>query len=169
MTTPLFIVGAGSHGFVVAEAAILTGRFQLLGFLDDGKPLGATCFESLRVVGTTSSLYNQNAKDTASIVVAIGDRTARAQIQRKYQELNFSIATIVHPSAVVSASASIGRGSVALAQAVIGFNANVGDGVIIKTGAVIEHDASVGAFCTVSAGAVVDSSSVIHAGSIVNR
>ncbi len=38
--TRLLVVGAGGHGRSVAEAADLSGQFEVMGFLDDAAPVG---------------------------------------------------------------------------------------------------------------------------------
>jgi hypothetical protein len=38
--TKLLIIGAGGHGASVAEAAELSGPFEVVGFLDDALPVG---------------------------------------------------------------------------------------------------------------------------------
>jgi hypothetical protein len=38
--TRLLVLGAGGHGHSVAEAADLSGQFEVVGFLDDATPVG---------------------------------------------------------------------------------------------------------------------------------
>jgi len=41
--TKLLIIGAGGHGLSVAEAAELSGAFEVVGFLDDAFTLVKLC------------------------------------------------------------------------------------------------------------------------------
>jgi len=62
---------------------------------------------------------------------------------------------IKHPSAVISAHAQVGEGTVVLANAVINISARVGRNVIINTGAIVEHDSVVGDHSHIAPGAVL--------------
>ncbi len=55
--TRLLVVGAGGHGRSVAEAAALSGQFEVVGFLDDGSPVGERVLDS-HVLGNVASMAN---------------------------------------------------------------------------------------------------------------
>lgn len=65
--------------------------------------------------------------------------------------------TIIHPSAFISPSASIGKGSYIAANAVISSNAIVGKGCIINIGVSVGHDAIVGDDCVLNPGVRISS------------
>ena len=56
--TRLLVVGAGGHGRSVAEAAELSGQFEVVGFLDDSLPAGATAL-GLPVLGPVAHPHDQ--------------------------------------------------------------------------------------------------------------
>lgn len=53
--TRLLVVGAGGHGCSVAEAADLSGLFEVVGFLDDSLPAGESVL-SLPALGPVASM-----------------------------------------------------------------------------------------------------------------
>ncbi|MES1182699.1 MAG: NeuD/PglB/VioB family sugar acetyltransferase [Myxococcales bacterium] len=146
----LIVLGAGGHGRVVADAAVTAG-FEVLGFADDAR--AGQRLAGLSVwAGDVQSVAERARAASASVVVAIGDNTARERVQSALRDAVVPLATIIHPSAVVAKSARIGEGSVVLAHALVGVDAVVGAGVIVNNGASIDHDGNIGDFVHLSPG-----------------
>lgn len=59
------------------------------------------------------------------------------------------VATIVHPTAVISPNARVAKGTSVFANAVINTNASVGVGCIVNTSAIVEHDCVVGDYVNI--------------------
>lgn len=151
MSAPsLLIIGAGGFGRSVAEAAEASGAFRVEGFIDDrGPELGAVLGRP--VVGRMADLEALRGQFD-QLVVAIGDNTRRRELCLRLIGAGFSLATVVHPRAWVSAHADVGMGAMVMAAAVIGTEARVGRGVIVNTGAVIDHHAEAGDFAHLEVG-----------------
>lgn len=142
MSKRLIIIGAGGHGKVVADAAHCQGKWDKIVFIDDRYPSLAEVM-GIEVVAQTNNI-KQFCDENTEAIVAIGDNQIRQRLQEYSINQGFSIATIIHPQAVVAQSSEIGNGSVVFAGAVINSEATIGYGVIINTGAIIEHDCVVG-------------------------
>ncbi len=136
----LLIIGAGGYGKLVEEIAELNG-FERIDFLDDNSPLA---------IGSVSQL-EEIQDDYDGCVVAIGNPEIRQEISKKCRKL----ATLTHPSAVISKTAKVGYGCVIEANAVINTAAEVKGGTFICAGAVVNHNAVVGEFCQIDCNAVV--------------
>ena len=137
----LLIIGAGGHGKVVADTALLLG-WENVAFLDDrvatiGLPL------DLPIVGTLRELTAQR-RAYSSAIVAIGDAKLRLELTERCRRSGFEVVSIVHPMAYVSKFASIGAGCVAFAQSAINAGVKVGDACIVNTGATVDHDCLIG-------------------------
>lgn len=63
--------------------------------------------------------------------------------------------SVVHPSAVVSPSAKLGRGCQLMPLCVINARAVLGDNVLVNTGAIVEHDCIVGSHVHIATGAKI--------------
>jgi sugar O-acyltransferase (sialic acid O-acetyltransferase NeuD family) len=137
----LLVVGAGGHGRSVAEAAVLSDQFEVVGFLDDGLPIGTSVLNAV-VLGSTASM-SQHLAATDQAIVAIGNNALREKLLQKLNEACFEFATVIHPRAIVSPSASLGAGSAVMAGAVLGTEASLGVGTIVNCGAVVDHQAKV--------------------------
>jgi sugar O-acyltransferase (sialic acid O-acetyltransferase NeuD family) len=148
----LAILGASGHGKVVADAAELSGWDDVV-FYDDAWP-GLKANGPWAVVGNTEALL-ERLTDFDGVVVAIGNNRIRAAKQAELVASGGKMATIIHPSAIVSSHATVGVGSVVFANAAVNACASVGVGVIVNTGAVVEHDCVVGDFAHISPNGVL--------------
>jgi sugar O-acyltransferase (sialic acid O-acetyltransferase NeuD family) len=148
----LAILGASGHGKVVADAAEQAG-WQSVVFFDDAWP-GLQANGPWAVEGNTQALLDR-LMDFDGVIVAIGNNRTRAAKQAELVASGGKMATIIHPSAMVSAHATIGSGSVVFANAAVNACAAMGAGVIVNTGAVVEHDCVVGDFAHISPNGVL--------------
>lgn len=134
----LLIIGAGGHGKVIADAALESGVWCDIVFLDDAWPNKVK--SGIWDIHGKVNHMSQWLGVCSAAVVAIGNNQLRMELQQKLIKAGYSIATIVHPSAQVSRHAKLGAGSVVLANAVVSVDAEVGDAVIINTSATIDHE-----------------------------
>lgn len=141
----LVLWGAGGHGAVVRDAALATSDFSTVSFMDDGP--------GSHLRGGSEGLASL---DPAShiLLVSIGDNRSRARCFEIAARL-LPLATVIHPSAIVSPSAHIGEGSVIMPRAVINAGAMIGRNSIVNTGAVVEHHCRIGDHTHVGPGAVL--------------
>lgn len=147
---PLVILGAGGHGKVVADAAIASGEYSAISFLDDAFP-ELRAVSDWRVTGRPGDISKQ-APDCAAIV-AFGDNNLRLEWIDKLIGLGVEIVTIRHPRAVVAERVNIGAGTVLMAGSIVNIDTSVGKGCIINTGSTIDHDNRLGDGVHVSPGA----------------
>ena len=175
------------HGRNVLDVAVATGR-EVVGFLDDAATEGETV-NGLPVLGPLAAaegLYVEH-----DLIVAIGDCSVRLKTSRRLEELGGQLASVIHPSAVISPSSSFGRGvfastfcrlsansrlgNYALVEgwSLIGTDVEVGEGAFIGPGTRLIGGSSVGVGAFIGAGSVVLGScrvgefSVVAAGSVV--
>ena len=74
------------------------------------------------------------------VVVAIGNPALRQTWQQVLEQVAAPLGVVLHPRAIVSATAQLGPGSVVLAGAVVNANASLHQGVLVNSGAVVDHD-----------------------------
>jgi UDP-perosamine 4-acetyltransferase len=92
------------------------------------------------------------ATATAAIP-AIGENRLREALSTRFATRGRRLVSVAHPSAVISARATLGAGIVVCPGAVIVTGGAVADGVIVNTGATVDHDCQLGAFCHIAPGA----------------
>ena len=122
---------------MVADAALTTGKWQRVCFVDDRPSTGAVL--GLPIVGTTADLQQLRAEFDAA-VVGIGDARIRLQLLERCRLAGFEIPAIAHRTAAVSSYATLGPGVVVFAQAAINPGAMLEEGCIVNTGATVDHD-----------------------------
>jgi len=146
----LAILGASGHGKVVAEIAELTGWDDVC-FFDDAFP-SVKANRNWSVKGTTEDLVT-NMEGFSAVIVAIGDNQIRLDKSKYLLSKGFKLATLIHPSSVVSKYAKIEVGTVVMAGAVINPFACIGLGSIINTACSIDHDCMIANGVHISPGA----------------
>lgn len=140
MSKPIVIIGAGGHGKVLFDICRETGR-DVSGFLDrnvQGK------VHDISVLGNDSMLENSAFTTAHEFALGIGDPALHKRLSAEIVEKGGTMATLIHPSATISQSASIGSGCAVMAGAVINIDARIGDNCIINTRASIDHDCLLG-------------------------
>lgn len=142
------LVGGGAfarelHDWFTPSFVAVGNRF--IGYLDDGEqPMRGTGHD-LTQLGTIAS-YRPNP--THRLVMAVGSPPGKQKLVAALGADRF--ATLVHPSAWVSASARIGRGAVVGVFADISANAVVEDFATVNGYGSVGHDAELGAYATIS-------------------
>ncbi len=144
------IFGAGGHAKVVLEAARAARSDLDATVLDDNAPVGANLL-GLAISGGRDWLARNWPE--ALIAPAIGQNRARASLIEWLTAQGRSLATIIHPSAVVSPTAAVGSGTFVAAGAVVNADAEIGEGVIINTAASVDHDCMIEPYAHVAPGA----------------
>ena len=142
----LFILGAGGHGAVVADIALRAG-LNPSGFVDAFKAGGRLL--DLPIHASLEGL------DAEALVLALGDNYKRQQLLESLRDQgSFLFPTLIHPSAVVAGSVTIGPGSMIMAGAIIGPNTRVGEFCIVNHRASLDHDSRLADFASLAPGAI---------------
>lgn len=173
----LVIVGAGGSSREIADAVDDINRrvpqWNLLGFVDDDPAKAGTRVDGRPVLGPLAWLSGQEAQ----AIVGIARWRTPGIRRRIVEQLALPAeryATIVHPSASVSASAKVGRGTAILQNVVITGGTRVGDHVLISQNVTMAHDQVVEDFVSIASGVTVAgfarlcTGSYIGAGAVIN-
>ena len=150
--TGLLIVGAGGFARETAQAVLDDDSLELLGHLDDNPALHGTAVDGVPVLGGCDLVHELT---DAQVVVCVGsprDYGVRARLVRRFGLPEQRYATVVHPTAVVSRSSTVGPGSVLLAHTVLTASVRVGAHVAVMPQVVLTHDDTVADFATIASG-----------------
>lgn len=146
----LLVLGAGGHGKAVAEAALMSGDWQKIVFLDDRWPQVQECL-GWPVVGNIERLSCLPVHVDGAIA-AVGNNAVRACWVDAIRMAHLKLATVIHPRAFVSPHARLCAGSAVMAMAMVGVDAVIGIAAIINASATVDHDAVVGDFAHLGVG-----------------
>jgi sugar O-acyltransferase (sialic acid O-acetyltransferase NeuD family) len=161
-------LGAGGHARVVLDALRRAGEFEVAGFLDPDPTLWGSSVDGVPVLGGDELLEGHYDGAVSHAFIGLGgagDTRPRRRLYELACARGYEIVSVVDPSALVSPSASVGRGATILQRAVV--NAAAALDVIVNTGAIIEHDCRVGDHVHVASGAVLASGVVVDDGAHV--
>lgn len=153
----LVVIGGGGHASVVIDALRLAGAHEPVGVLVAADaPRGAV--EGLPVIGDDGALPRLRREGIEGFVLGIGETggpALRARLFEAAVAAGLVPCGVVHPSAVVAASAGIGRGVALMARAVVNAGAQVGEGCILNSGSLVEHHCRLGPHCHLAPGALL--------------
>ena len=144
----IVIVGNGGHASSVSEAASSQG-FQVDCLLDTSEDTSGGEFAEL-----LSALKKIDLSST-SLAMGLGTNHLRSMAFERIHSIfpGVQFPVIIHSSAWVSPTASLGQGAVVLAQASVGSGSTLGVGALINTGASLDHDSTLGDFASLGPGA----------------
>lgn len=137
------LFGSGGHALVISDLVRANGGN--IGVYYDDNPRKES-IDGVKVVGS-DKFDSGNA-----LIIAVGSNCARKAISEKYDA---RFATVVHPSAIVSPSVTIGEGTVVMQGAVIQAAAKIGRHTIVNTAVSIDHECSLGDYVHVSPNATL--------------
>jgi UDP-N-acetylbacillosamine N-acetyltransferase len=141
----LLIWGASGHARVVADIIRLRGEFEIVGFLDDiNHERHQTQFCDAPVLGGQEQLANARQLGVEYLILAFGNCAMRLKLSGWVKDQGFSLATAIHPTAVLASDVAIAPGTVIAAGAVVNPMASIGENVIVNTLSSIDHDCQIG-------------------------
>jgi len=154
----LVIIGAGDLGkeivWLVEDINKVMPRYLILGFLDDDPDKLGEEFYGYRVLGGSERLEELNEKSQIYAVIAIQDGTIRRRIVSEHPEFT-RWETIIHPSAVVSSSSTVGMGSILFPQVSVSVDSRLGCFGVYYIRATVCNDCCVGNYTSLMCGASV--------------
>ena len=147
MSETVIVIGGSGHARSVIDCIRSSGA-EAVGILDDSLEK-STLVLDVPVLGPVSDhhLYAEH-----SFTIAVGNNAVR---HRLAQSMDVRWYTAVHSRAAVSEYASLGDGTVVMANAAVNAGARVGRHCIINTGAVVEHDDRLADFVHISPNAAL--------------
>jgi UDP-N-acetylbacillosamine N-acetyltransferase len=144
MKHKLVIWGTSGHALVVADIIRLRGDYELIGFLDDVYPdRHHTQFCEAPVLGGQEQLDNLSRMGVRHLLFGFGDCRARLRLAEEVRGKGFSLATAIHPQAIIASDVKIGSGTVVAAGAAINPGSRIGENVVINTCASVDHECSI--------------------------
>lgn len=186
MKEDLVVWGASSHALVVADIIRATGKYEIVGFLDEVNPERAGQeFCGARILGGREQLDAIMQRGIRHLFFGLGNNAARLKLAEVARAKGFQLATAIHPTASIATSAIVGAGTLISPHASINPEVRIGENVIFLSAVAIGHEsviedgaqlssgvrlggqAQVGRAATLELGAIVGKGVRIGAGSMV--
>jgi sugar O-acyltransferase (sialic acid O-acetyltransferase NeuD family) len=170
-THPLILIGASGLAREAAEAVRAVNAAQptwtLLGYLDDDPAKHGTVISGLPVLGGVEDLRRYPDAKVALCTGRPDNYVSRSQLASRLALDDDRYATVVHPSASIGSTCSVGPGCVLLAHVALTADVIVDRHVAIMPQVVLTHDVWIGEFATLASGACVGGSCRIERGAYV--
>lgn len=151
----LLILGAGGFGQMIKETALVLG-YEKVVFLDDAA-------KGEDVIGMCCDYVLRHSEYPAA-VAAFGNNKTRLFWTDKLLEEGYEVPAMVHPSAIVSPSATLEPGCFIMQRVVVNTHTRIERAALLNSGAVVDHDSIVCAGAHVGLGSVVKANCTIESG-----
>jgi len=149
---PLLVLGFGGNAIDAIDT--IENNYEIIGFIDDDPERQKLTFEGIPVYPRQVLEKYKDAKVITLIGSAANFRN-REKIINDFKIAESRFATIIHPTAVVSRLAKIGRDVIVFAGTIVTANAIVGNHIFILPNSVIHHDVSVDDYTLIGANVTI--------------
>ncbi|MFN3969048.1 acetyltransferase [Flavobacterium sp.] len=140
METNITLYGASGHSKVIID--ILNCNSVTITAIIDDNPKTDTIL-GMPVVKNTDTNFSK----VQHMIISIGNNKVRERISN---QIKVDYINAIHPTAILSKTVTLGKGTVIMAGAIVNPDATIGNHCIINTGAVVEHDCHIADFVHVS-------------------
>ncbi|KXY71825.1 MULTISPECIES: acetyltransferase [Bacillus] len=165
------LIGQGGHAKVIKDMIYANKYFKIIAFFDD-KYRSLDKREEI-YYGPISSIPTLMKEVEFKLIIAIGNNVVRKKIVEQLHFNDEYYEIVIHHTAVISESATIGRGTVIMPNVTINADTTIGSHVIVNTASVVEHDNCIGDFvhigpnATLTGTVTIDDGTQIGAGATI--
>lgn len=148
----IVLIGDSGHAKVIKDIILANGDY-ILGILDDKY---TDVFKEDKIIkGPITYLHELLVDEQVKVIIAIGNNRIRQQIVSRINIPIDRYISCIHPSAIVSPSAIIEKGTVVMPGAIVNADASIGMHSIINSNAIVEHDCLVENYVHISPASIV--------------
>ena len=151
----LVVIGASSVALNVLDIATALGR-SIAAFVDETRSVepGETVF-GVRIAGSLAAALEHASEP--EVAIAIGDNHAREAVAERVlgSRPDVRLASLIHPAASISSSATVAPGAIVLAGCRVAARASVGRLAYLNANTVVAHDCVLGQSVSMNAGAAL--------------
>jgi sugar O-acyltransferase (sialic acid O-acetyltransferase NeuD family) len=168
MSKNLILIGAGGHARSCIDVIEQQGKFKITGIVGLESELGLQV-NGYEVIATDKDLSTLIGKAQFALIALgqISSPDARVNLYQRASKTGFELASVLSPSAYVSPSAQIGKGTVIMHGAIINAGVKVGSNCIINSRALLEHDTQVLDNCHISTGTILNGGVIVEEGCFI--
>lgn len=150
------ILGGGGHARVLIDSIKASGVAIPHAVLDSDSSHWGQELLGVPILGGDDLLPELVSRGVSHFVVGLGSTGDHRPRQRLFElalSKGFKPLTVVHPTAICSPQAKVGRGAQLLPASIVNAGAEIGENTIINTGAIVEHDCFIGNHVHIATGA----------------
>ena len=155
------------HAGVIYNIIKENNLYEVIGFFDDNPELQNKNIFEVPILGRISDFPENIPENVTNFFICSGNNDFRKYCYNLIIKYNFNLVNVLHPSAIISKTATIGNGVFAGQNVVINNNSIIGNCVIINTSATIDHDNIIEDFVNISPGCHTSGRVLIKEGSFL--
>ncbi len=161
----IIILGAGDFAKEVAWLIDDINKqhptYEIIGYLDDDKNKIGQVFNGYKCLGTIDLLSGLITEDKSlCATIANQDANIRKKFVNMFPDFN-NWETLIHPSANISDTSTIGKGCIICSSDNISVNTNIGNFCLLNISVTIGHDCLIGDFVSIMSGSCVSGHVII--------
>lgn len=154
----IVILGGGDFGkevaWLIEDINKAEPTYNLIGFLDDDEKKIGQKVNGYEVLGPISSLTELDRRGPVCAVIATQDGDVRKKIAGMFPDFE-GWETLIHPTANVSDTTTIGKGSIICSKISISVNTVIGEFCVFNIGIIMGHDCVIGDFVSIMSGVCI--------------
>jgi len=138
----IIIIGGGGHAKMCIDIINQVKDFNIVGIIDHQSKVGQSVLD-VSIIGTDKDLERLFKEGVKSAIIGFGalnNPKSRSEKYLQLKKIGYDMPNLIHPSAIIENSASIGEGNQVMSGAIIGSGVSISDNCIINSGSIISHD-----------------------------
>lgn len=151
----IYLIGVGNYTEVIIELAIDCG-YAIKGLYHYNNERIGEDVLGITIIGCTDDLYKTDLHGK-QFAVTMGENKLRSDIATRIRSLGGVTPNLIHPTAVVSTSATLGQGCFIHLRTKISTQCTLGNDCVIDFNSLVAHHATLGDACYMSSLAMVGS------------
>lgn len=145
----VILIGGTRELTELCEASAVT----ILGIMDANPAIAALGYSMLEDDASVAAMMA--AHPDAKLHITTDKPAVREKLWQHYQGQGASFQTLVHPTAIISPTATVGEGCVIHAGAILSSDSKLGKCVKINTAARVTHNVLIGEYASIAPGVVL--------------
>ena len=166
-------LGAEAHATVVMELIERAGTYEIEGVVNDDESITMRTMRGSPVLAGSQSLPQMVSRGCIGHfflgLSSLRSREKRRSLYLYALECGLKPFTVIHPRAVVSSSADIGRGACILAGAILSTESRLWENVTVNIGAMIESHCDLRPHVQLGAGSYIGCGAHVGEGSYIGN
>ncbi len=152
MEKELLIIGSKSTALEIYDVVInhIQNEYSKIVFVIGDKETMCNSFSYIKDSDITKYVENNNKY---YYIISFANHNLRVKFENLLNSYGMTPINVIHPSAIISKSATIGLGNYIAANCVISYNAKIKNHNVINFNSTIGHDTIINNHCTINPGA----------------
>ncbi len=141
MKEKIVLIGSGQHARVVLYNLREQNKYEVACIIDGNEGKKGKTFEGYLIEGGYDDADRiQEEYKTNKFFIAFGDMKHRKEVFELFTGKKWEPVNIIHPNAIISPNAKIGKGVLIECGCLITPNPIIGNNVVVNTGSQVNHD-----------------------------